>query len=60
MQKLCKILTCWIPVKKVRKTSRDWLYKKLSYFIPLKKNWVIFFDTFSISGNGDSIRPLAE
>ena len=60
MKKLCKILTCWIPIKKVRKRCREWLYLKLIRCISLQKNWVIFYDTFSKSGNGDSIRPLAE
>lgn len=60
MRKLSKILTCWIPVKKARRASRDWLYQKLSSLIPLKKDWVIFYDTFSKNGNGDSIRPLVE
>jgi CDP-glycerol glycerophosphotransferase len=26
----------------------------------IEDNWAVFFDLFSINGNGDSIRPLAE
>lgn len=60
MKKLLKFLTFWIPVKKWRQKAREALRLFFMRFIPLKKNWVIFYDTFSKNGNGDSIRPVAE
>lgn len=60
MKKLIKVLTFWIPIKKWRRKAQENLKKSLVNFIPLKKNWIIFYDTFSQNGNGDNIRPLAE
>lgn len=60
MKNLIRLLTFWIPIKKWRKKAREVLYNFSVSFIPLKNSWVIFYDTFSKNGNGDSIRPIAE
>ena len=59
MKRFAKLLTFWIPVRAWRHWLRDHIESALTSLIPLKENWVIFYDTFSKSGNGDSIRPLA-
>lgn len=51
-----KLLTFWIPWKETRLK----LYNALWNLVPLEKNWVVFYDTFSPNGNGDSIRPIAQ
>lgn len=59
MKRFVKLLTFWIPVRAWRHWVRDHIESTLIGMIPLNKNWVIMYDTFSKSGNGDSIRPLA-
>lgn len=59
MQKLIKFLTFWIPVKKLRKKVRAKLELFFISFIPLEKNWIVFYDTFSKNGNGDNVKALA-
>jgi len=59
MKKFAKILTFWIPVRSWRHAARDKIISGLMKFIPLHNDWIVFYDTFSKSGNGDSIRPLA-
>ncbi len=59
MKKFAKILTFWIPVCSWRHAAREKIISGLMKFIPLHNDWIVFYDTFSKSGNGDSIRPLA-
>lgn len=59
MKRFAKILTFWIPVRAWRHKLRNWIYQQLCNLIPLHDDWVVFYDTFSKSGNGDSILPLA-
>ncbi len=59
MNLLVKILTFWIPVRVWRHKLRHCVERWLSDLIPLQDNWIVFYDTFSKSGNGDSIYPLA-
>lgn len=60
MKKLAKLLTFWIPIKQLRHKLRKNLSMFFISLIPIRKNWIIMYDTFSKNGNGDSIRPIAE
>ena len=59
MKKFAKILTFWIPVRSWRHAAREKIISELMKFIPLHNDWIVFYDTFSKSGNGDSTLPLA-
>lgn len=59
MNRWAKILTFWIPFRGVRHWARKQIIRLFIFCIPLHKDWIVFYDTFSKSGNGDSIRPLA-
>ena len=60
MNKLAKILTFWIPLKPLRKKARASLERFFYGLAPIHEDWVVFYDTFSRNGNGDSVRPIAE
>ena len=60
MKKIAKLLTFWIPIKQLRHKLRKNLSMFFISLIPIRKNWIIMYDTFSKNGNGDSIRPIAE
>ncbi len=60
MNRLPKMMTCWIPVRTWRKRARATLERLFYGLVPLHGDWVVFYDTFSRNGNGDSVRPVAE
>lgn len=59
MDSIAKLITFFIPYKKARVFLREKIQKHLKSLIPLNKHWIIFYDTFSKTGNGDSIKPFA-